>query len=138
MSAISRLSNETLCTIFSTLDICDLLSATAVCTHWRDVALQDVNLWGRHVCSLPGHTEEMIRRSGETPIAVFPSIREETSEFPPALAKSLDLALAQCHRVSHIDLVEVGKHIVRAFSRATASAPILQSMRLSDLSREYE
>lgn len=26
MSAISRLSNETLCTIFSTLDICDLLS----------------------------------------------------------------------------------------------------------------
>ncbi|EIM91176.1 uncharacterized protein STEHIDRAFT_165547 [Stereum hirsutum FP-91666 SS1] len=139
ITAVSRLPNETLSMIFSTLDIYDLLSATAVCGRWRDVALQDATLWRNHICSLPGLTKEMIRRSGETPIGlhwnayVYPSIRRRISQFPPILAESLDLALAQSHRVSHIELVEVGEHIVDAFSRATTSAPILQSMKLGDI-----
>lgn len=101
-------------------------------------------MWRSHIWSLPGLTEEMIERSGEMPISlywepfIYRSIREEISDFPPILDESLDLGMAESYRVSDIHLQEVGEYIVGAFYQATDSAPILQSMNLSDLSHKHD
>lgn len=96
-------------------------------------------MWRNHVCAHPDLTEDILARTGETPIVIdwdasdYPYIRPNMSELPDYMADALDLALTQSHRATHIALQECGEHIARALSKTTASALMLQSMELCDI-----
>ncbi|KAA1475324.1 hypothetical protein DENSPDRAFT_873945 [Dentipellis sp. KUC8613] len=109
------------------------IKVSHVCQLWRAVALAHSTLWGVDIGSLPGWTEERLRRSQSAPIDVVIRSTDENC----IKKEMVSCLLSQLHRTRKLDvscLADVnmgcgtGEHILSFLS---ARAPLLESFSLT-------
>jgi hypothetical protein len=148
LAYISRLPTEIISRIFTTLahsscmdhdsDLSWIRSVTAVCGHWRTIALECPNLWSIIVCSKPNWVGEMLKRSKMTPLI----IKADDLKLTPNLLGIVRLALQHISRIRELHLAGSGFDLSLLLDPIDEPAPLLRSLCLSNtddiLGGEYE
>jgi hypothetical protein len=146
LASISCLTTELLAKIFITVayscydssngtDLSWIYAVTAVCSHWRDIALECPGLWCFIGFKHPIWTEEMLKRSKVAPLI----IRANEGKFMPKITGSLHLALQNISRIRELHL-EIRKVVMEElFDRIKkCAAPLLRSLCLSNTSYTHQ
>jgi hypothetical protein len=133
---ISLLPTEILSGVFTTLvysysdhsDLSWIPSVTAVCGHWRAIALECPNLWCYIDFSRPIWVEEMLKRSKMAPLILKAHDRHPTLKQIDTIC----LALQHISRIKELHLTASQNTIVKLINSIDKPAPLLQSLHLSD------
>jgi hypothetical protein len=135
LAHISLLPTEILSRIFITLaysclyssDLSWIRSVTAICTHWRAIALGCPNLWSFIVFSRPIWVEEMLDRSKMVPLII-------KADVPGPIPNQIDaihLALQHFPRIRELRLAASLDGMEKLLNPIDKPAPLLQSLCLS-------
>jgi hypothetical protein len=140
LAPISRLPTEILTRIFTTIayscldcfgypTLSWICSVTAVCGHWRAIALECPSLWCFISFNQPIWAEEMLRRSKMAPltIKVDDSIEVDDRHFTPKMLDSVRLALQHISRIRDLHIVTSRIDMSNLFDH---HAPLLQSLHI--------
>jgi hypothetical protein len=132
LSPSARLPSELLAKIFITLlasghqdfSSCNLswIGVTNICRRWRSVALNCAQLWSSPVFTTRAITEEMLRRSKRSALAVRASVSYGSR------SASVELALSQMERIRVLHLE--GSQVQTLYQHMQKPAPLLESLRL--------
>jgi hypothetical protein len=145
LAYISRLPTEIIAGIFTTLarspslnygSLSWIRSATAVCGHWRAIALECPDLWSIIVCSKPNWVGEMLKRSKMAPLTIK---TDDRYRYPTH--KQLDavrLALQHISRITKLRLTLPGDNLVQLMNSIDQPALLLRSLYLSSTDDFYE
>jgi hypothetical protein len=138
LAPISRLPTEILSKIFISLahhfyfhddddkELSWIPIVTAVCGHWRAIALECPSLWCLISSSSPIWTEEMLKRSKMAPLVV-------TVESSTIMRDSIHSALDHISRIKEVHLVASQPDMTELFDRIDKrTAPLLQSLHLEN------
>lgn len=126
LSSIFTYLLETPKDLFTTPRSRDVLWATHVCRHWRQVALDCSALWTRIQvqCTHPDWTAEMLRRSKRSSV----SLRAKIYDPPSHTIRAVQLVLAQMGQVDEMHLSGDSKSIASLLDGVTMAAPRLTSL----------
>jgi hypothetical protein len=133
LAHISFLPTEILSRIFiilasSDLDHSDLSwtrSVTAVCGHWRAIALECPNLWCYITFSRPLWAEEMLRRSKMVPL-IIKAEHPKTKQI-----NAIRSALQHISRIKELHLDASKETIIELIKPIDKPAPLLRSLHLT-------
>jgi hypothetical protein len=136
LAHISFLPTEILSRIFMALvylywdnsDLSWIPSVTAVCSHWRAVALECPSLWCYISFSWPIWVEEMLKRSKMVPLIIKADNLNPTTKQMDAIR----LVLQHISRIKELRLTAPGDTIAELINPIDEPAPLLQSLHLSD------
>jgi F-box-like len=137
LASISRLPTELLYKIFSTLacldysnptDVSWIRPITAVCSHWRAVALECPRLWSSIIFSRPSWAAEMLKRSKMAPLA----IRADLTYLTPKMVDAVQMALQHVSRIRELHLTASKATMEKLIDNLNQRAPLLQSLCLSN------
>ncbi|KAJ8507702.1 hypothetical protein ONZ45_g9952 [Pleurotus djamor] len=145
-AAVSKLPNEIIAHIFNTCHAATaqsptshtatrlLLSISAVCSHWRHIALGSAQLWARiSLDQAPSWATTMVQRSKSAPLTVDCPPRAYHSN--PRLNALLTVLAAETHRFEKLFLYADRAGILSMVSRFLSPnddprAPLLRSLSL--------
>jgi hypothetical protein len=134
LAYISRIPTEITSRIFIILayscsersDLSWIPAVTAVCGHWRAIALECPDLWCYIDFSKPIWVEEMLKRSRMAPLIIkaeYPSTKQ---------VDAIRLALQHFSRIKELHLTASRDTIVKLIDPIDKPALLLQSLHLSD------
>jgi hypothetical protein len=133
LAYFSRLPTEIIARIFTTLahyssnhgSLSWIRSVTAVCGHWRAIALECPNLWSTIIFASPIWVEEMLKRSKMAPLTI-----KADCGFLEQL-DAVRLALQHISRIRELHLYAPEDDMVRLINPIDQPAPLLRSLHLS-------
>jgi hypothetical protein len=148
LAPISRLPLEVLCQIFKASymassaaqgdftsgGIIPCLVLTQVCGHFRSAAIGCPSLWTDLIFSHSSWTEEMLLRSKAAPLVV----KADVSPRGTYLIQRVTLALEQIVRVRVLHIRGTRISLEKLFGHVLAPAPLLESLRLSNVPDAYD
>ena len=140
LAPVSRLPNELLYKIFTTFagleqsdyingtDISWIRPITAVCSHWRAVALECPRLWSSIIFSRPSWAAEMLKRSKMAPLI----IKADLTYLTPKMVDAVQMALQHVSRIRELHLTASKATMEKLIDNLNEPAPLLQSLCLSN------
>jgi hypothetical protein len=139
LAPVSRLPTEILARIFATIAhscldgfgypiLSWICSVTAVCGHWRAIALGCPSLWCFINSNQPIWNEEMLKRSKAAPLI----IKVDDLHFTLKRLDSVHLALQHISRTKELRIVASKGNIEVLINRIDDRAPLLRSLCLSN------
>jgi hypothetical protein len=142
LAPISLLPAEILSKIFTTLasscfdhsdgtDLSWICSVTAVCGHWRAIALECPSLWCFISVECPTWTEVMLERSKMAPLIVNAKLSYDSSGIFFAM-DTVRVVLQHISRIKELRLVTSKDNIEVLINRIDGDAPLLRSLCLAN------
>jgi hypothetical protein len=142
LAPISRLPTEILARIFTTIahsyldnfgyrELSWIYSVTAVCGHWRAIALECTSLWCFISVECQNWTEVMLERSKMAPLIVKAKLDDDPLDISSE-GDTVRLALQHISRIKELRLVTSKDNIEVLIDRIDERAPLLRTLCLSN------